>query len=59
MSNLVYIFAPEIKQVRIGHKNSRQAKFAFSDKPNEPICEGNGLQIYGILPDSRAKQVNN
>ena len=35
---MCFIFAPVIKKEIIGHKNSRQAKFAFSNKPNKPIC---------------------
>jgi len=49
---MFYIFAPEINKVlEIGHKNSRQALNVFSAKADTPLCKGNGLQIYGFLPD--------
>ena len=34
----VCIFASESKQASNGHKNSRQAKFAFSDKRTKPLA---------------------
>jgi hypothetical protein len=36
---IVCIFAPVFNKEIIGHKNSRQAKFAFSHKPNSRFAK--------------------
>ena len=56
---MFYIFAPELIKLVIGHKNSRQALNVFSAKADTPLCEGNGLQIYGFLPDYLTKTLEN
>ena len=41
---------------RIGHKNSRQVEATFSDEIAKATRGSHAPQIYGIFPDSAAKQ---
>jgi hypothetical protein len=50
---------PKLIKLEIGQKNSRQALNVFSAKADTPLCEGNGLQIYGFLPDYLTKMLEN
>jgi len=60
-SKIFFIYLhPKINKVlEIGHKNSRQALNVFSAKADTPLCKGNGLQIYGFLPDYLTKTLEN
>ena len=60
LQKLIYL-CTEIKKraLKSGHRNSRQAKVAFSKKRNEPLCEGEGLQRYGYFPDFDASRGKN
>ena len=55
----MFYICTEIKQLIIGHNNSRQAFFAFSDKAETPLCKGSVLQIYGYFPDYQIKMFDN
>lgn len=51
------IFAPrKASNAQIGHKNSRQVEATFSDEIAKATRGSHAPQIYGIFPDSAAKQ---